>query len=139
MHDQIAPGLKEHPAKKGLPFNIFVTAVEIGGSITLFHLARSMGASDVVSYLVGSIAPILGGLMIWVKARKFSGASAAIFTFTLVSAVIALVGSTTPKVLLYKDCAATALIGLVFLGSCVVGTQTSRLLPGSAVWHGRHP
>lgn len=120
VHDQIALGLKEHPAKKGLPFNILVTAIEIGGSLALFHLAQRMGASDVVSYLVGSIAPVLGGIAIWIKARKFSGASAAIFSFTFLSAVIALVGSTTPKVLLYKDCAATALIGLVFLGSCVL-------------------
>lgn len=96
-----------------------VTAVEIGGSIALFHLARSSGASDVDSYLAGSIAPVVGALLIWAKARKFSGASAAIFSFTIVSAVIALVGSTTPKVLLYKDCAATALIGLVFLASCL--------------------
>ncbi|MGH7921823.1 MAG: VC0807 family protein, partial [Candidatus Dormibacteraceae bacterium] len=56
--------------------------------------------------------PVVGGFMIW--------ASAAIFAFTALSAVVALVGSTTPKVLLYKDCAATALIGLIFLGSCVV-------------------
>jgi hypothetical protein len=120
VHDQIALGLRQHPAKKGLPFNFLVTVLEIGGSITLFHFAQRMGASDVVSYLVGSIAPVLGAFAIWIKARKFSGASAAIFTFTFLSAVIALVGSTTPKVLLYKDCAATALIGLVFLGSCVL-------------------
>ena len=123
VHEQIAQGLREHPAKKGLPFNILVTVIEVGGSITLFHVARRMGASDVVSYLVGSIAPVLGGLAIWVKARKFSGASAAIFMFTTVSALIALAGSTTPKVLLYKDCAATALVGLVFLGSCVVARK----------------
>ncbi len=123
VHDQIAQGLREHPAKKGLPFNILVTVLEVGGSITLFHFARRMGASDVVGYLVGSIAPVLGGLAIWVKARKFSGASAAVFTFTSISAVIALAGSTTPKVLLYKDCAATALVGLVFLGSCVLATK----------------
>ena len=123
VHDQIASGLRDHPAKKGLPFNILVTALEIGGSITLFHVARRMGASDVVSYLVGSIAPVLGGIAIWIRARKFSGASAAIFAFTFISAVIALVGSTSPKVLLYKDCAATALIGLVFLGSCLVARK----------------
>ena len=123
VHDQIAQGLREHPAKKGLPFNILVTVLEVGGSITLFHVARRMGASDVVSYLIGSIAPVFGGLAIWVKARKFSGASAAIFMFTSVSAVIALAGSTTPKVLLYKDCAATALVGLVFLGSCVLARK----------------
>ena len=120
VHDQIAEGLEEHPAKKGMRFNILLTAVEVGGSIALFHLAQGIGASDVVSYLIGSIAPVLGGFMVWAKARKFSGASAAIFSFTALSAVIALIGSHAPKVLLYKDCAVTALIGLIFLGSCVL-------------------
>lgn len=56
----------------------------------------------------------------WVRSRKFSGASAAIFAFTALSAAIALIGSTDPRVLLYKDCAATALVGLVFGLSCVL-------------------
>jgi hypothetical protein len=43
MHDQIAQGLEEHPAKKGRRFNILVTAVEVGGSIALFHLAPGNG------------------------------------------------------------------------------------------------
>jgi hypothetical protein len=120
LGDEIARGLEAHPAKKGMPFNVLVTAVEIGGSIGLFHLAQRMGASDVASYLIGSIAPVIGGLMVWAKARKFSGASAAIFAFTALSAVIALIGSTAPKTLLYKDCATTALIGLIFLGSCAL-------------------
>src|SRR5450755_1949988 len=120
VHDRIAQGLKDHPAKKGMRFNIAVTLVEIGGSIALFRFAQWRGASDVVSYLVGSIGPVVGGLAIWAKARKFSGASASIFAFTVISGVIALVASTDPKVLLYKDCATTALIGLIFLGSCVV-------------------
>ncbi|MGH9169915.1 MAG: VC0807 family protein [Acidimicrobiales bacterium] len=118
VHDQIAHGLKEHRAQKGMVFNAAVTVVEIGGAIALFHLAQGLGASDVVSYLAGSIGPVVGGFTIWAKARKFSGASASIFAFTAVSAIIAVAGSTTPKVLLYKDCAATALIGLIFLGSC---------------------
>ena len=104
-------------------FNALVTLMEIGGSIGLFHLARGLGASDVASYLAGSIGPVAGGLAIWAKARKFSGASAAIFAFTIISAIIALVGSTNPRVLLYKDCAATALIGLLFLGSCVLARK----------------
>ncbi|HEX5494762.1 MAG TPA: VC0807 family protein [Mycobacteriales bacterium] len=120
VHDRIAQGLREHPAKKGMRFNVLVTVVEIGGSIALFHLAQRMGASGVASYLVGSIGPVVGGFAIWAKARRFSGASASIFAFTAVSAIIALVSSTAPKVLLYKDCAATALIGLIFLGSCVL-------------------
>jgi hypothetical protein len=123
VHDEIAQELKDHPAKKGMPFNALVTAVEIGGSIGLFHLAKGLGASDVVSYLVGSIGPVVGGLAIWIKARKFSGASASIFAFTAISAIIAFIGSTNPKVLLYKDCAATALIGLIFLGSCLVARK----------------
>ncbi len=123
VHDEIAQGLRDHPAKKGLYFNALVTLMEIGGSIGLFHLAKGFGASDVVSYLVGSIGPVAGGLAIWIKARKFSGASAAIFAFTAVSAIIAFIGSTNPRVLLYKDCAATALIGLIFLGSCVLARK----------------
>jgi hypothetical protein len=123
VHDQIAQGLKDHPARKGMRFNLLVTLMEIGGSIGLFHLARAMGASDVVSYLAGSLGPVAGGLTIWARARKFSGASAAIFAFTAVSAIIALIGSTSPKVLLYKDCAATALIGLIFLGSCLLASK----------------
>ena len=122
-HDQIAQGVKEHPAKKGMPFNILVTAVEISGSIALFHLAQRMGANDVVSYLIGSIAPVVGGFVVWAKARKFSGASAAIFVFTALSATTALIGSTAPKALLYKDCAVTALIGLIFLASRVVARK----------------
>src|SRR5262249_45908226 len=98
VHDQIARGLQEHPAKKGMFFNVLVTVVEVGGSLALFHVARRMGASDVVAYLVGSVGPVVGGLIIWVRTRKFSGASAAIFAFTAVSAIIALVGSTAPKV-----------------------------------------
>jgi hypothetical protein len=123
VHEEIAQGLKDHPARKGMFFNALVTLIEIGGSIGLFHLARALGASDVVSYLVGSIGPVVGGLAIWIKARKFSGASASIFAFTIISAIIALTGSTDPKVLLYKDCATTALIGLIFLGSCVLARK----------------
>jgi hypothetical protein len=123
VHDEIAQGLKDHPAKKGMIFNALITLIEIGGSIGLFHLAKEQGASDVVSYLIGGIGPVVGGLAIWIKARKFSGASASIFAFTAISAIIALVGSTNPKVLLYKDCAATALVGLIFLGSCVLARK----------------
>ena len=119
VHEEIARKLKEHPAKKGMRFNVVVTILEIGGALALFHLARGMGASDVVSYLAGSAGPVAGGLAVWARAKKFSGASAAIFAFTAVSAIIAVAGSTTPKILLYKDCAATALVGSIFLGSCL--------------------
>lgn len=119
-HAAIERALKDHPAKKGLVFNLALTALEIGGAIGLFHLAQSFGASDVAAYLIGSIAPVLGAFAVWIRSRKFSGASAAIFAFTALSAVVAVVGSTDSKVLLYKDCATTALIGLIFGLSCVL-------------------
>ena len=122
-HDPIAHALSGSAAKEGLLFNILVTAVEVGGSIGLFQLAEFLGANDVISYLIGSIAPVVGGLMVWARARKFSGASAAVFGFTALSAGIAFIGSTSPKVLLYKDCGVTALIGLVFLVSCVLARK----------------
>ena len=117
---EIERELKAHPAKKGIVFNVVVTVVEIGGAILLFHLVTSMGVSDVTAYLVGSIAPVLGAVAVWIRSRAFSGASAAIFAFTALSAVVAVVGSTDSKVLLYKDCATTALIGLIFALSCVL-------------------
>lgn len=123
-HDEhLAHALSGRAARSGLLFNILVTAVEVGGSIGLFQLAESWGANDVTSYLAGSLAPVIGGLMVWARARKFSGASAAIFAFTALSACVAFVGSTSPKMLLYKDCAVTAVIGLVFLVSCVLARK----------------
>ncbi|HWU33575.1 MAG TPA: VC0807 family protein [Marmoricola sp.] len=121
--EQIAHALNGVAAKKGMLFNILVTAVEVGGSIALFQVAESLGASDVVSYLIGSIAPVIGGLMVWARAREFSGASAAIFAFSALSAGMAFIGSTAPKWLLYKDCAVTALIGLIFLATCVLARK----------------
>ena len=124
IHEQpFAQALSGSAAKQGLLFNILVTAVEVGGSIGLFQLAQMWGANGVTSYLVGSIAPVIGGLMVWARARKFSGASAAVFSFTALSAGIAFIGSTSPKMLLYKDCAVTALIGLVFLISCLLARK----------------
>jgi len=119
LHDEIARNLNDHPAKKGMWFNGVVTVLEIGGALALFHIARALGASDVVSYLAGSAGPVAGGTVVWVRARKLSGASVAIFAFTGLSAIIAVIGTTDSKALLYKDCATTALVGLVFLGSCL--------------------
>ncbi len=42
VHDEIAHGLKEHPARKGLRFNLFVTGIEIGGE----HRVVSPGPID---------------------------------------------------------------------------------------------
>lgn len=117
--DEIRQEVRAHPARKGVVFNVLVTVLEVGGAIGLFQLTKGRGGSDVAAYLIGSLAPVAGALVVWARAKKFSGASAAIFAFTALSAVVAIIGSTDPKVLLYKDCATTALIGLVFAVSCV--------------------
>ncbi len=118
--DRIHQELKEHPAKKGLVFNVAVSVLEIGGAIVLFRVAKNNGAGNVAAYLIGSLAPVLGALLVWVRSKKFSGASAAIFAFAVLSAAVAVIGSTDEKVLLYKDCATTAVIGLIFALSCVL-------------------
>lgn len=119
-HDEIARTLAKHPAKKGIVFNVAVTALEIGGAIGLFHLTKARGGDDVEAYQLGSVAPVLGAVVVWARTRKVSGASAAVFAFTTLSVVVAVVGSTDPRVLLYKDCAATALVGVVCGASCVL-------------------
>lgn len=40
-HEEIARSLREHPAKKGVAFNIAVTLLEIGGGIALFTSPRA--------------------------------------------------------------------------------------------------
>lgn len=119
-HDEITRLRAAHSPRNGMWFNIIVTVIEIGGTLVLFRLARGAGASEVAAYLIGSIAPVVGALAVWIRSRRLSGASAAIFAFTILSAAVAVIGSTEPKVLLYKDCAVTAVIGLIFAGSCLL-------------------
>lgn len=101
----------------GVGFAIGLTIVEIGLSIVLFDVARDQGAGTVAAYLIASAAPIAGAVVYWVRGRSFSGASAAIFSFTVLSALVAVVGGGDATLLLYKDAGATGIVGLIFLGS----------------------
>lgn len=107
-------------AVSGVVFNIALTAFEVGGSILVFEFARHHGASPIAAYLWASIVPVLGIGIYALRARAFSGASAAILAFTLLSVVVAFVGRTDAKALLYKDSAVTGVVGLIFLGSLAV-------------------
>lgn len=118
--EEITRTMQAHPASRGLVFNVAVTVLEIGGAIAVFGLVQARGGSDVEAYLAGTAAPLAGAVIIWARARKLSGASVAIFAFALLSAAVALVGSTDPKVLLSRDCATTALVGAVLGLSCFV-------------------
>lgn len=108
------------PARSGIVFNVVVTAIDVGVAILAFQVARNLGASDAVAYVVGSVGPILGSIAVWVRARKVSGASLAILAFTLLSALAVFIGSRRPDMLLYKDAVVTGIIGLIFAGSVLL-------------------
>jgi hypothetical protein len=105
------------PRINGLWFSVAVTAIDAGGAVVAFQLARHAGASESSAYLIGSVGPLLGALLVWARAREVSGASVAILAFTVLSSVITVVGSHDANALLYKDALSTGLVGLIFAGS----------------------
>jgi hypothetical protein len=114
--DNRQPGDASTP-RSGLIFNIVVTLIDVGVAVVAFQVARSAGASKSAAYLIGSIGPLLGTLVVWRRTRQLSGASLAILAFTVLSAVAALAGSHNPEMLLYKDAVVTGLVGVILAGS----------------------
>lgn len=108
-------------AKSGIWFAMVLTAFEIGASIVIFQYAEGHGASDVGAYLWACLAPLIGAVVYFLRTRDLSGASIAILTFNALSAVVAVVGSTDAKMLLYKDSFATGIVGLIFAVSLLFG------------------
>ncbi len=104
-------------ARRGIWFAVLLTVFEIGASIWIFGFALNHGASNVGAYLWACLAPLIGAAVYFLRTRDVSGASIAILAFNALSAVVATIGNTSPKVLLYKDSFATGLIGLIFLVS----------------------
>ena len=102
-----------------------MTGLDVGVAIAAFDVARALGASEAVAYLVGGIGPVAGAVAVWLRARTLSGASLAILAFTVLSALAALIGGRDPRVLLYKDAVVTALIGLIFACSLLFARPLS--------------
>ncbi|MBV9337323.1 MAG: hypothetical protein JO243_15685 [Solirubrobacterales bacterium] len=101
-------------------FTVAVTALDIGGAIAGYQFARRAGASDAAAYLIGSVGPICGAAVVWLRSRSASGASIAVLVFTTLSALAVLIGSHDARMLLYKDSVVTALVGLIFAGSLLM-------------------
>lgn len=101
-------------------FMIVLTAFEIGASILIVQLVKNHGGTDFAAYMWSLLPPLIGGIAYWVRTRHASGASAAILAFNLLSAAVAYFGSHDSKVLLYKDCAATGIIGVLFAASLLM-------------------
>ncbi len=120
----VVPGVSsQRPAgaRSGIWFVMLLTAFEIGASIAVFQYAESHGASDVGAYLWSCAPPLVGAVVYYLRTRDLSGASIAILAFNALSAVVAVVGRTDAKMLLYKDSFATGLIGLIFLATLFFG------------------
>lgn len=79
------------------------------------------GASDVDAYLCACLAPLIGAVAYFVRTQHRSGASIAIVAFNALSALIAVIGRTDAKMLLYKDSLATGIIGFIFAMSLLFG------------------
>lgn len=94
-----------------------LTVVEVVASIAVVHAVRGAGGSELAAYLCSLVPPLLGAVVYWAWTRDLSRMSLVVASFNLLSAVVAAAGSHDPKVLLYKDCVVTAVIGLAFLAS----------------------
>lgn len=101
-------------------FMILLTVFEIGASILIVQYVKDHGGSDFAAYMWSLLPPVIGGLIYWARTRHASGASAAILAFNLLSAAVAFFGSHDSKVLLYKDCAVTGIIGVLFAASLLM-------------------
>lgn len=64
---------------------------------------------------------MIGAVVYLLPTRDLSGASIAILAFNALSALVAFIGRTDAKMLLYKDSFATGLIGLIFLATLFGG------------------
>ena len=101
---------------KEMAISIASTLVfDIGLSIAVFQLAQSNGAGDVAAYLWSSIGPLVGLSVEFVRHRRIDSVGLVVLGIIVLSALISVIGSSDPKVLLLKDSVFTGVIGLVFL------------------------
>lgn len=101
-------------------FMILLTVFEIGASIITVNYVKDHGGSDFQAYMWSLVPPAIGAVIYYAKTRDLSRASLAILAFNLLSALAAALGSHDSRVLLYKDCFVTGIIGLIFAGSLLM-------------------
>ena len=101
---------------KEMAISIASTLVfDIGLSIFIFQLAQGNGAGDVASYLWSSIGPLVGLAVEFIRHRRIDSIGLVVLGIIVLSALISVIGSTDPKVLLLKDSVFTGAIGVVIL------------------------
>lgn len=90
---------------------------DIGLNIALFRYARAAGATEVQAYLLAMIGPLVSVAIEAVRHRRLSRFSVFIIAMNLLSALVSVIGSSDPRVLLLKDSALTGGFGLVVLAT----------------------
>jgi len=102
-------------------------ALDIAPPLIGYYGLRAMGASEYVALLT---ATILSGLKVTydaVKARRLDPfAGYLVLTFGLSLAVA--LATTDPKLILSGNTAVNGISGLIFLGSCVIGTPLTQVV-----------
>lgn len=91
--------------------------LSVAAPIVLFNVMKAQGSSDVAAYLWASVGPILETLGTMAIKREIDRISLLIAGLTLGAAAVALIGRTSPVILLLKDSALTGLFGLICLGT----------------------
>ncbi|MCH8613705.1 VC0807 family protein [Arsenicicoccus dermatophilus] len=85
--------------------------------IITFQGARSQGASETTAYLLAGVGPLTGIAGHVARTRRVDVVSAVFLGMYLVSAALAAVPGAVGKLLLLKDCAISAGLGLLCLGT----------------------
>ena len=99
---------------------------DIGLSLVAYYALRALGASPYVALLGGSVIAGLRIGYVWWRTRTFDAFAAfMLFEFGIGLVFSLLTGAA--RFLVAKESCSTAIAGLVFLGSCVVGRPM--------VWH----
>jgi hypothetical protein len=93
---------------------------DIGPAVLAYYGARAVGLSEYAALLAGALAS--AGRVLWVAARNRRVDAFAGFLLVLFGLGVALSFVTgDPRFVLAKDSVTTAVAGLAFLGSCLVG------------------
>ncbi|MFF2198614.1 VC0807 family protein [Streptomyces sp. NPDC058157] len=111
-----APASRSRAVKRAM---VTTLLYDIGLSVMAYFAAELLGATTYVALLAGTV--VTGARMLWVAARQRRVDPFALFLLFLFGASLALsFTSGGARFILAKDCAQSAVAGLVLVGSCAV-------------------
>lgn len=114
-HEDADPGARIGSGR-AMALSFLLTAVfDVGLALVVFAVARHLGASNTVAYLVSGVGPVIMLVITWVRARTLSGASVIVLVVLVLSAVATLIGGTDARLLLAKDSLITGGFGVACL------------------------